>query len=268
MLVDTHCHIQLGEYEADREAVIRRAQAAGVTSLVCVGYDTDSNRHAQALVWGESAARPSKSGVQAPTLHLYATAGLHPHHATDLTTAFIDEIHALCAAGRVVAVGECGLDFYRDLSPRERQRQAFVTQIELARAFDLPLVVHDREAHEEVVALLVEHKARRGVMHCFSGDWELARRCLDLGFFISIAGPVTYKNAAHLPEVAARVPADRLVLETDSPFLSPHPFRGQRNEPARVRLTAERVAQARGVDLDRLAEQTTANATALFGLTE
>src|SRR5262249_25009764 len=150
--------------------------------------------------------------------------------------------------------------------PVDKQREAFLKQIQLANEFGLPLVVHDRDAHEDVVGLLEEHGARKGVMHCFSGDWALAERCLNLGFYISIAGPVTYKNPGFLPDVAARVPVDRIVVETDCPYLTPMPFRGKRNEPANVRLTAEEVARLRGVDFQTFAEQSTANARALFGL--
>src|SRR5437016_5214545 len=224
MLTDTHCHIQTSAFNGDRPAVLERALEAGVETLIVVGYDPTTWRAAQKL--------------RGPGLRLYRTAGLHPHDAQDFTTALLDEIRGLARAGKIVAVGECGLDFYRNLSPPEQQRQAFVAQIELAREVGLPLVIHDRDAHESVVELLAEHGASKGVMHCFSGDWELAKRCLDLGFYISIAGPVTYAKNDDLRDVAARVPDDRIVVETDCPYLTPVPFRGKRNEPAMVRLVA------------------------------
>ncbi|HEX6513580.1 MAG TPA: TatD family hydrolase, partial [Chloroflexota bacterium] len=228
---------------------------AGIDTLVCVGYDPESWRRAQQLV------AAGGEGVR-----LYATAGLHPHDAKDLRPALLDEIRGLARAGKIVAIGECGLDFYRNLSTPEQQREAFVAQIELANETGLPLVIHDRDAHESVVELLARHGARKGVMHCFSGDWRLAQQCLNLGFYLSIAGPVTYPKNDDLREVAARTPADRLVVETDCPYLTPMPFRGKRNEPALVRLTAEEVARQRGVSTDELAQQTSASAKALFGL--
>ena len=255
MLTDTHCHIQTRQFDGEREAVLRRAVEAGVDTLVCVGYDAETWRAAQRLV-----------GAGSEGLRLYATAGLHPHDAKDFTPALMDEIRGLAQAGKIVAIGECGLDFYRNLSPPEQQREAFATQIELAKETGLPLVIHDREAHESVVDLLASHGARGGVMHCFSGDWELAEQCLDLGFYISIAGPVTYAKNDALRDVAARVPADRIVVETDCPYLTPVPFRGKRNEPALVRLIAEEVARVRGVSPEEIFELTSRNASELFGL--
>jgi TatD DNase family protein len=255
VLTDTHCHVQTPAFNGERDAVLRRALEAGVNTLVCVGYDAETWRAAQTLVAAGS-----------PGLRLYATAGLHPHDAKDFTPALMDEIRGLALAGQIVAVGECGLDFYRNLSMPEQQREAFVAQIALANETGLPLVIHDREAHESVLELLRSGGAHRGVMHCFSGDWELAKQCLDLGFYISIAGPVTYPKNGVLRDVAARVPADRIVVETDCPYLTPVPFRGKRNEPALVRLVAEEVARARGVSTEDFAEQSSANAQALFAL--
>ncbi len=237
--------------------MLGRARAADVNTLICVGYDLETSRLAQQLAASHDAGTAPR---------LFATAGLHPHDAKELTDDLLDELRQLCLNANVVAVGECGLDFFRNLSSVEEQRKAFAAQIELAVEIGLPLVIHDRDAHDEVWQLLKAHRASRGVMHCFSGDWAFAEKCLDLGFHISIAGPVTYKNARDLPEVARRVPADRLVIETDSPYLPPHPYRGARNEPARVRLVAECVAALRGVDVEVLAAQTSANAAMLFGI--
>jgi len=255
VLTDTHCHVQTRQFDSDRQVVLERSHKAGVETLVCVGYDPESWRRAQQLV---------AKGMEA--LRLYATAGLHPHEAKDLTPALLDEIRQLAHDGKIVAIGECGLDFFRNLSTPEQQREAFVAQIDLSNETGLPLVIHDRDAHESVVELLREHGARKGVMHCFSGDWDLAQQCLELGFYISIAGPVTYPKSDALRDVAARTPADRLVVETDCPYLTPQAFRGKRNEPALVRLVADEVARLRGIDSEELAAQTTANARALFGL--
>lgn len=257
MLTDTHCHVQTSAFNGERDAVLRRAAEAGVDTLVCVGYDAETWRKAGQL------ASAGHDGLK-----LYATAGLHPHDAKDMTPALMEELRVLAATSAIVAIGECGLDFYRNLSPPEQQRDAFVAQIELAGEVGLPLIVHDRDAHESVVELLTAHGAKRGVMHCFSGDWELAKQCLDLGFYISIAGPVTYPKNDVLRDVAARVPADRIVVETDCPYLTPVPFRGKRNEPAMIRLVAEEVARLRGADADEFAAQTSRNASELFGLGE
>lgn len=254
-LTDTHCHVQTRQFDSDRPAVLQRTLEAGVDTLVCVGYDPESWRRAQRLV-----------ATGASGLRLYATAGIHPHEAKDMTPALLDEIRQLASDGKIVAIGECGLDFYRNLSTPEQQGKAFTAQIELSKETRLPLIIHDRDAHESVVELLREHGARVGVMHCFSGDWELARQCLELGFYISIAGPVTYPKNDVLRDVAARVPADRIVVETDCPYLSPQPFRGKRNEPAMVRLVAEEVARLRGLDAHAFAAQSAANARTLFGL--
>jgi TatD DNase family protein len=257
VLTDTHSHPQTSAFKGDREVVLARAAEAGVDTLVCVGYDADTWRKAVQL---------AEAGV--PGLRVYATAGLHPHDAKDMTPAIMDELRSLARASSIVAIGECGLDFYRNLSSPEQQRDAFVAQIELAKEVGLPLVIHDRDAHESIVELLRAGGARRGVMHCFSGDWELARQCLDLGFYISIAGPVTYPKNDALREVASRVPGDRIVVETDCPYLTPVPFRGKRNEPALVRLVAEEVARLRGADPEVFAAQTSQNARELFGLGE
>jgi TatD DNase family protein len=254
VLTDTHCHVQTSAFRADRTQVLQRALEAGVETLICVGYDAETWRAAQRLTTHNS------------RLRLFATAGLHPHDAKDLTPDVLEEIRELALAGKIVAIGECGLDFYRNLSTPEQQRDAFVAQIELANETGLPLVIHDRDAHDSVVELLASHGASRGVMHCFSGDWELAVRCLDLGFYISIAGPVTYPKNEALRDVAARVPADRIVVETDCPYLTPAPFRGKRNEPALVRLVEEEVARLRGADAEAFGEQASRNARELFGL--
>ncbi|MBV9120240.1 MAG: TatD family hydrolase [Chloroflexi bacterium] len=258
MLVDTHCHIQTQRFDADRGEVIERAAKAGVDMLVCVGFDETTNNAAQAIA---NAAQPGTT--------ILTTAGIHPHDASDCTPALLTQIEAWAQTGQIAAIGECGLDFFRNLSPPERQRDVFVDQIELAKSVSLPLVVHDRDAHESVLELLRAHAGRQGVMHCFAGDWEFARSCLDLGFYISIAGPVTFQNAAAgLRETATNVPLDRLVVETDCPYLTPHPFRGQRNEPAMVRLVVEEIARLRGQDFAEIAAATSVNARALFGVRE
>jgi TatD DNase family protein len=252
-LVDTHAHLHFPEFAEDRDAVLERAQRAGVAVVVTVGTDRDTNPAAVALA--ERCPR------------IYASVGIHPHDAGKASEADLAEVERLArSSAKVVALGEMGLDFFRDFSPREVQERVFRRQLALARRLGKPVIVHCREAHAEVLAILAEEGVGEigGVMHCFSGDVEVAKRCLDLGLFISLAGPVTYKNARALPEVARFVPEDRLVVETDCPFLPPQPHRGRRNEPAWLALTAARVAELRGVDPETLTATLTVNAARLF----
>jgi TatD DNase family protein len=255
MLFDTHAHLHFPQFADDLDAVLERARTAGVRGMVTIGTDRDTNR---AVV--ELAKRLPD---------VWATVGIHPHDAAEATEADFEEIESLARTeGKIVGLGEMGLDFFRDLSPRDVQETVFRRQLVLARVLGKPVVVHCRDAHAETLAVLAGEKAGEtgGVMHCFSGDVEIARRCLDLGLLISLAGPVTYKNARALPDVARFVPEDRLVVETDCPYLPPTPHRGKRNEPAYVALTAATIAELRGMDPERLAEATTRNAARLFRL--
>jgi len=254
-LFDTHAHLHFPDYADDLDAVLERARGAGVRGMVTIGTDRETN---QAVV--EMARRLPE---------VWATVGIHPHDAGDAVEADFAEMEKLARSeAKVVGFGEMGLDFFRNLSPPEAQREVFRRQISMARELGRPLVIHCRDAHDETLAILAEERAREvgGVMHCFSGDVQIARRCLDLGLFISLAGPVTYKNARALPEVARFVPEDRLVVETDCPYLPPTPHRGKRNEPAYVALTAAFVAGLRGVTSEALGAAVTANAATLFGI--
>jgi TatD DNase family protein len=254
-LFDTHAHLHFPDYADDLDAVLERAHVAGVRGMVTIGTDRETNQAVAAL------ARRLPD--------VWATVGIHPHDAGDAVEADFAEMEKLARSeAKVVGFGEMGLDFFRNLSPPEAQREVFRRQISMARELGKPLVIHCRDAHDETLAILAEERAREvgGVMHCFSGDVPIARRCLDLGLFISLAGPVTYKNARALPEVARFVPEDRLVVETDCPYLPPTPHRGKRNEPAYVALTAAFVAGLRGVTSDALGAAVTANAATLFGI--
>ena len=254
-LFDTHAHLHFPDLVADLDAVLERARAAGVTSIVTIGTDRETNPAAVALA-------ERLDGV-------HATVGIHPHDAADATEADFEAMERLARGSvKVVALGEMGLDYFRNLSPRDVQETVFRRQLDMARRLDKPVVIHCRDAHPEALAILADARVGEvgGVMHCFSADVEVAKRCLDLGLAISLAGPVTYKNARALPEVARFVPADRLVLETDCPFLPPHPHRGQRNEPALMVLTAARVADLRSVSMEALGEATSENARRLFRL--
>ena len=250
-LVDSHCHLEM---IADTPAAVAEARAAGVEQMVTIGIDLATSRQAIELAGREP-------GV-------YATVGLHPHEAHLLDDAYLAELEALTAQPRVVAVGEVGLDFYRDLSPREAQRAAFSSQIELARRARLPLVVHVREAGDEAMAqLAAEADDLTVIMHCFSLP-QYVDACNERGYYASFAGNVTYKNAADLREAANKVRDDRILVETDAPFLAPVPNRGNSNVPAWVTHTAALVAEVRGVTADELAALTTSNARRVFGLAE
>jgi TatD DNase family protein len=257
-LVDSHCHVSEPEFDADRDAVIGRAAAQGVTTLVCVGATgpAAANSRATALAGRQGA------------VEIVATVGIHPHNASEADAEAFALLRRLAAGPGVVAIGETGLDFHYDHSPRPAQEAAFAESIALARALTLPLVVHVREAHAEAAAILAREGATRlgGVIHCFTGDRNDARRYLDLGFHISVAGIVTFKNADSLRDAVRTIPLDRLLLETDAPYLAPVPHRGRRNEPAHVRIIAEAVATLRGESFETLATTTTTNARRLFRL--
>jgi TatD DNase family protein len=251
VLVDTHCHLHLLEPSPDQ--VVAEARAEGVGHLVDVGIDLDSSRQAAA-----TAARLQ---------HVSATAGVHPHDATSLDQRVLAELRGLLADAPVVAVGETGLDYYRDHSPREVQRAAFAAHVRLARELDKALVVHCRDAFADVLAILDgEGAPSRVVFHCFSGDERVAASVVEAGWYVSFAGTVTFRNAPELRAACAVVPLDRLVLETDSPFLSPHPYRGRPNRPGRVAVTAETVAAVHGTPLEEIAAVTTRNAARAFRL--
>lgn len=248
----------MAEFDGDRDQVIERARRAGVGLILTVGTDLESSRAAVAL-----AERYAE---------VYAAVGFHPHDAQKARQADLEAIAQLCEHPKIVAVGEIGLDFFRHYSSPEAQIAVFQHQLSLAAEKGLPVVVHCRNAHEKVLALLTEWATAqgasmpRGVMHCFSGSAAAAAQYLQLGFLISLAGPVTYPNARRSLEVAQSVPLDGLVVETDCPFLAPQPQRGRRNEPALVPATVERIAQARGTTAEMIAGATTQNALRLFRL--
>ena len=256
--IDTHAHLHDRAFNEDRPAVLARTRAAGLEAVITVGTDVTESEAALALARGET--------------DVYATVGLHPHDARLWTSEVRDRLGALAADGRVVGVGEIGLDLYRNLSPPDAQERAFREQLALANALTLPVVIHCREAEAETFAILREWAPGArcgdpvGVLHCYSGDADLAARYAALGFVISFAGPVTYPKNAGLREAARTLPAERMALETDCPYLAPQVKRGRRNEPAYVVETARVIAALRGVRLETLAAQTSANARRLFRL--
>jgi TatD DNase family protein len=253
-LFDTHAHLHFPSFAEDLDDVMARARAAGVRRMVTIGTDRETSEAAVALAERDP--------------DVWATVGLHPHDAEAGDDALFADLERLARSPRVVAIGEMGLDFFRNLSPRPVQESALRRQLALARAVRKPAVIHCRDAHEETLAILAEERVKDvgGIMHCFSGDVEIARRCLDLGLLISLAGPVTYPNARALPAVATFVPADRLVVETDCPFLPPQPYRGKRNEPSYLTITAARVADLRKESLTELGPRMTENALRVFGI--
>jgi TatD DNase family protein len=250
MLVDAHAHL---DGYADRDEVIARARAAGLVHVVVVGQWRESSGMAGAL----EAVRLAKQDRS----FFSPTAGIHPHDAARATDADFEELRRICADPEVVAVGECGLDFHYDHSPRDVQRAVFVRQIRLAKELAKPLVVHTREADAETAEVLGrELGPAGGVIHCFTSDWAAAQRYLALGMSLSFSGVVTFRNAEAVRDAAARTPLDRMLVETDCPFLAPVPHRGKRNEPAFVAHTAAALARLRGIPEDELALATTENA--------
>jgi TatD DNase family protein len=254
-LVDSHCHVDMPQFDADRDAVLARAREAGVADLLVVGGFDAGGGLARALRVAEEHGLP-------------AAAGVHPHEARLADGSTYSELRALARAGRIVAVGEIGLDYHYDHSPREAQREAFRRQLRLAREVHLPVIVHSREADAETADILEQEGAGEagGVIHCFTGGLELARRALDLGFLISFSGIVAFPRSETIQQVARDVPLDRLLVETDAPFLAPPPHRGRRNEPAFVAEVARRVAALRGVPAEVVGRAALANFRRLFRL--
>lgn len=249
-LIDTHAHLDASDYAEDRAAVIARAHGERI-GILSIGTDLPSSRAALAL-----AARHRC---------IWGAVGVHPHDAKTLDRRAFDELERLAGEG-AVAIGEIGLDYYRNLSPSSAQRRAFADQLDLARSLDLPVIIHNRESTKDLVAILRKHPPRRGVIHSFLGDRALAEVFLDLNLHLGIGGPLTFNKNDALQEAVVTAPLDRLLVETDCPYLTPVPHRGKRNEPAYVRYVAEEIAALRGVPFSNIAAATTRNASALFSL--
>lgn len=250
-LIDTHAHLALGQFDDDREAAIERAAAAGVARMIEIGFDLPSSRAAVAL----AEAYPQ----------IYAVVGLQPNHVHEAPADWLEQIRSLAAHPKVVAIGEIGLDYYWMKAPPEVQEPFFRDQLDLARRLGLPVVIHSRDAQADTLRILdAAARGQPGVMHSFSGDWDYARACLEVGFLLSFSGPLTFPKSSALHEVARRAPAEMILTETDSPYLTPHPFRGKRNEPARVQLVAEQLARLREQPLAEVAAQVWSNAERVF----
>jgi len=254
-LIDSHCHLDMETFAPDFADVLDRAAGVGVEAMITIGAS------------GPFAANTAAIAVAEAHPNVYATVGVHPHDASTLDDAVVDALRRLAAHPRVVGIGETGLDYHYDHSPRDQQRDAFRRSATLAQEVQLPLVVHLRAADADAAAILATTPlSRGGVIHCFSGDTASARTFLDLGFHLSFSGIVSFANAADVRAAAAIVPAERLLVETDAPFLAPAPFRGRRNEPALVARTAAVLAEVRGVSVEEIADRTNENTRRLFAL--
>ena len=255
-VIDSHCHLDMNVYHTDFSEVLSRAQQHGVRSVMTIGIDIAS----------------SKRAVELAQTHqqIYATIGVHPHDVNNLNDDDYNNLRSLYSAHseHIAGYGEIGLDYVKMHSPAEKQRFHFKKQLELSTELKLPIVVHNREADSDTLEILKNHErlVNGGVMHCFSGDYEFAKAIIDLGMFISIPGIVTFKNASRLHRVVKDIPLENMLIETDGPFLSPHPYRGKRNEPANVLFTAEAIARIKEISIDKVANQTSLNTQKLFNL--
>jgi TatD DNase family protein len=247
---DTHCHLNHPELYPEWRDALFRAQQSGVQRLILIGYDVASSRRAVELALQSDA--------------LYAAVGVHPHDAAQCDADARATLRALAQHPRVVAIGEIGLDFYRDLSPRKAQYEAFHAQMQLARSLELPVILHCRDAYDELLGVLAEYPDVQGVLHCFSGTAAHAQRGLELGYYLGVGGVITFKSAEPLRAIVQAMPRERLLLETDAPYLAPHPYRGKRNEPAYLPLIAQQVATLWEIPLESLSELTEANVARLF----
>lgn len=255
-LFDTHSHLNSPKFADELDDLIARARENGVRKIVIPGYDYESNVRSLEI----AAAREG----------IYAVVGYHPCDLNDLTDDHYQKLYDWAKRDEVVGIGEIGLDYHWDTTTPELQDQMFRKQIAIAKELDLPIIIHDREAHGDILKILQEEDAGKvgGIMHCFSGSWEFAQECMKLNFYISFGGPVTFKNGKRPAEVASKVPLDRLLVETDAPYLTPEPYRGKRNEPAYVKHVAEKIAELRGLAFEELAAETAANACRLFRIAE
>lgn len=252
MFIDTHCHIIHERCADEANSIVKRAQDAGVNTLITIGCD-------------EKDSKEAKDAAQNYP-NVYFTAGIHPHEAEKVSPDYLDTLKALSADPKCVAIGECGLDYYYEHSPKDAQRKVFREQIQLSQTLAKPIIVHMRDAWDESLEIYRDEQITKvpTVIHCFSGSLDYAKACLDLGCYISLSGIVTFKKAGDLPEVAKICPLDRLLIETDSPFLAPVPYRGKTNEPAYVVEVAKKIADLRAISIDEVANATTANAKRVF----
>lgn len=252
MLIDSHAHLEMREFDSDRNDVIERAELAGIDCIVTVGTNPGLSRKALSIAHQYE--------------NIYATVGVHPHDVAKASDKSFDELKALAQDPKVVAYGEIGLDYFRNISPREKQIEMFAKQLELAQELNLPVIIHDRDAHEETLRMVKASGVHLGVFHCFSGDWTMARQCIDLGFYISVPGVVTFDKSKVLQEVVRQAPLDTILLETDCPYLTPVPHRGKRNEPSFIVHTAKKVAEIKKLPWEDIAQTAARNTRKLFSI--
>ena len=254
MLFDTHAHLNADQFEEDVALVIERAKEEGVSNIVVVGFDEKTIKGAIKLAENYD--------------FIYAAVGWHPVDAIDMTEEHLKWLEELSSHPKVVAIGEMGLDYHWDKSPKDVQKEVFRKQIQLAKKVNLPIIIHNRDAHEDIVTILKEEDASAvgGIMHCFGSSLDIAKQCLKMNFYISFGGPVTFKNAKRPKEVAKEIPLDRLLIETDCPYLAPHPYRGKRNEPSYVKLVAEAIAELKDITYEEVVAATNENAKKLFAI--
>lgn len=251
MLIDSHCHLYMGSWSKNMDDVLARAQERGVGKIICPGIDIDSS-------WQSLTIAKNHANV-------FAAAGIHPHDASNAPADFINQLRDIFTQPKIVALGEIGLDYYRNISDAETQRKVFKKQLQLAKEMNLPVIIHNRNADADIIHLIQQVSPMRGVAHCFTSDLTTAKIFLDMGFYISFAGNLTYKNS-DLPEVAKEIPLDRLLIETDAPFMSPMPYRSKENEPSRVKYVADKLADCKGVSYETIELVTQNNAEKLFNL--
>jgi TatD DNase family protein len=252
MFIDTHCHLDFEQFDDDRQEVIERAKDSGIDYIINIG---------SSLIGSQKAVELAKKYD-----FIFATVGLHPHEAGNFNEEVREKLYTLAKSSKVVAIGEVGLDYFKSCSSREFQKKVFLCLIELAKDLKLPLVIHCRDAQNDILEILRKKRTEKIVLHCFSGDEFFLDACLKEGFFISFTCNVTYKNAEHLREMVKRVPLERIMLETDAPFLPPQDFRGKRNEPAYLKFLAKQIAELKGIEVEELARITTQNAKEFFNL--
>ena len=250
MLIDSHAHLEMKEFDNDRDKIIARAKSAGVDFIVTVGTNLPLSRKAVTLAGQYE--------------NIYAAIGVHPHDVGKIGNKTYDDLKELANSKKIVAFGEIGLDFFRNIAPQAQQVEKFGEQLQLAKELNLPVIIHDRDAHDQSLQMVKASGIHRGVFHCFSGDYEMAKQCLDWGFYLSVPGVVTFDKAKTIQNVVKQIPLSSLLLETDCPYLAPNPYRGKRNEPAYVVQTAKKVAEIKGISLEEVAAVTAQNTCNLF----
>ncbi len=251
MLIDSHCHLYMGSWSKNLGVVLARAKKSGVGKVICPGIDIDSSWQCLTIAKNHP--------------NVYAAAGIHPHDAEDAPADYIDQLRDILIQSKIIALGEIGLDYYRNISDADTQRKVFTKQLQLAKELDLPVIIHNRNADVDIIHLVRQVSPIKGVAHCFTSDSLTANNLLDIGFYISFAGNLTYKNSK-LPDIANEIPLERLLVETDAPFLSPIPYRGRENEPSRLKFIADKLAECREVSYETIEMTTRNNAIKLFNL--